>query len=448
MNAASTRSSVDDDVHHRVEQGDVGVGLELQVAVRVARQLRAARVADDQLGAVVGRVLDPGRRHRMVHGRVGADDDDDLGLGRRPSPGSTPRPSRCPRAAPPRDDAWHRRVQWSTLLLPKAGAHQLLEQVGLFVAALGRAEAGQRLRAVRVADAARSLPPASSSASSQVASRNTSITRSGSIVASPRLGTSARRISGTRQALRMVRVVEAVAALDAQAPVVRRAVAALDVEDLVVLDVVGQLAADAAVRADRFDLLVGDRSATSRAGISAPVGQACTHSPQATQVESPIGSSMSKTIFACSPRKARPMTSLTCSSRQARTQRVHWMQASRFTAIAGCDRSGATWRARREARLADAQPGRPVVDLVVARVARPPACPTAAARAPCFCDLQRALAVGRDLHAVGRRAAARRRQHALAVDLDHARAAVADLVEAGLVAKARDLDAFARRRSR
>ena len=35
------------------------------------------------------------------------------------------------------------------------------------------------------------------------------------------------------------------------------------------------------------------------------------------------------------------MTSFTCSSRQARTQRVHWMHASRFTAIAGCDRSPA-----------------------------------------------------------------------------------------------------------
>jgi len=35
------------------------------------------------------------------------------------------------------------------------------------------------------------------------------------------------------------------------------------------------------------------------------------------------------------------MTSLTCSSRQARTQRVHWMQASRFTSIAGCEMSGA-----------------------------------------------------------------------------------------------------------
>ena len=48
---------------------------------------------------------------------------------------------------------------------------------------------------------------------------------------------------------------------------------------------------------------------------------------------------MSKTILACSPRKASPMTSLTCSSRQARRQRVHWMQASRLTAMAGCDKS-------------------------------------------------------------------------------------------------------------
>ena len=71
------------------------------------------------------------------------------------------------------------------------------------------------------------------------------------------------------------------------------------------------------------------------AGISAPVGQAWTHSPQATQVESPIGSSKSKTIFACEPRWAMPITSLTWTSRQARTQSVQLMQASRLTAIAG-----------------------------------------------------------------------------------------------------------------
>ena len=79
---------------------------------------------------------------------------------------------------------------------------------------------------------------------------------------------------------------------------------------------------------------------TSDDGISAPVGQACTHSPQATQVEAPIGSSKSNTILAWWPRPAMPMTSLTCTSRQARTQRLQWMQASRLTAMAGWLRSG------------------------------------------------------------------------------------------------------------
>ena len=39
---------LDDRVHHRVQQRDVGVGLELQVVRRVARELRAARIGEDQ----------------------------------------------------------------------------------------------------------------------------------------------------------------------------------------------------------------------------------------------------------------------------------------------------------------------------------------------------------------------------------------------------------------
>ena len=46
-----------------------------------------------------------------------------------------------------------------------------------------------------------------------------------------------------------------------------------------------------------------------------------------------------------------PMTSLTWTSRQARTHRLHWMQASRLTAIAGWLVSG-TGRLRLEKRLA------------------------------------------------------------------------------------------------
>ncbi len=73
--------------------------------------------------------------------------------------------------------------------------------------------------------------------------------------------------------------------------------------------------------------------------ISAPVGQACTHSPQPTQLESPIGSSRSKTIFAAAPRPAMPITSLAWMSRQACTHSWQWMQASSCTVMAGWLRS-------------------------------------------------------------------------------------------------------------
>src|SRR5918992_265883 len=50
-------------------------------------------------------------------------------------------------------------------------------------------------------------------------------------------------------------------------------------------------------------LLSGLMRPTLLAGISAPVGQAWTHSPQATQVLTPMGSPRSKTISAWAPRK-------------------------------------------------------------------------------------------------------------------------------------------------
>ena len=49
---------------------------------------------------------------------------------------------------------------------------------------------------------------------------------------------------------------------------------------------------------------------------------------------------MSNTILEPMLRYAMPMTSLTWTSRQARTHRLQWMQASRCTAIAGWLRSG------------------------------------------------------------------------------------------------------------
>ncbi len=67
-------------MHHRVQQRHIGIGLELQETVRKARQVRSARIGDDQLGTVAHRVLDPGGRHRMVDRGIGADQQHHLGL--------------------------------------------------------------------------------------------------------------------------------------------------------------------------------------------------------------------------------------------------------------------------------------------------------------------------------------------------------------------------------
>jgi hypothetical protein len=66
--------------------------------------------------------------------------------------------------------------------------------------------------------------------------------------------------------------------------VVGRAVAAFHADDFFIAHVVGDEAAHAAERADRIDLAVHLLRADVRLGLSAPVGQACTHSPQATQL--------------------------------------------------------------------------------------------------------------------------------------------------------------------
>ena len=209
---------VDDHVHHRVEQRDVGVGLELQVAVRDARELAsgAGRITIS-LVPFFDRVLDPGRGHRVVHRRVGADQDHHLGLASRPSPGcdTAPEPMPSSSAATRRGMAQPRAVV--DVVAAEAGAHQLLEQVGLLVAALGRAEAGQRL-ACRAGRGSRELAAGERRAPRpSVASRNTSITSvrvHREVAALGRVGAADQRLG---QALRMVRVVEAVAALDAQA---------------------------------------------------------------------------------------------------------------------------------------------------------------------------------------------------------------------------------------
>ena len=142
----------DDDVEHRRQHGDVARRLELQHVRRVALQGLTARIHDDQRLAGLLRLLHEGRRDRVILGRVGADDDDELGvLDRGEGRGHRAR-------ADAFDQPRHRRgVAESRAVIDvvgaEAGTDQLLEEIGLLVGALGRAEARQRLAAMLVADA-------------------------------------------------------------------------------------------------------------------------------------------------------------------------------------------------------------------------------------------------------------------------------------------------------
>ena len=200
------------------------------------------------------------------------------------------------------EEAWHSRVQWSTLLEPKPVRTSFwnryassLEPLAEPKPASARGPSCRGCRAGRGGDVERLLPARLAEMGQgvgRVDGRGRRLWRA--VLADQRPG----------QPVGVGDVVEAEAALDAQPVLVGRAVATGDVADLVVLDVVGDLAADAAVGADALDLAIDlgwplARASTIAAGIRAPVGQAWTHSPQATQVDGPIGSSWSNTILAC-----------------------------------------------------------------------------------------------------------------------------------------------------
>ena len=129
----------------------------------------------------------------------------------------------------------------------EAGPHQFLEQIGFFVRALRRAEAGQRLDALLVAnslqavggDVERLFPR-------RFAEMRERIGRIDLVVGV--LFDARQTHQRFCQPVGMMDVVEAEAALDAETVVICRAVAALGIDDLVVLDLIRHLAADAADR--------------------------------------------------------------------------------------------------------------------------------------------------------------------------------------------------------
>ena len=142
---------LDDGVHHGIEQGHVGIGFELEIIRRMAGELGPTGVHDHQRLAGFGRILHKGRRHRMVLRGVGADDDNALRLrhvchliGHRARADAFQQGGDRRGVAQP--------CAVIDVVRPESGPHQLLEKIGFFIAALGRAKSGQGLTAFFVTD--------------------------------------------------------------------------------------------------------------------------------------------------------------------------------------------------------------------------------------------------------------------------------------------------------
>ena len=224
----------DDRMEQRVQQRDVAARLESEPMRGVAHQILAARIDDDQLRAALRRLLEERGRDRMIHGRPSADDDDALRVHR-----GVERRGHGARA-----DAFHERRDGRRVAEPRAvidvvgfeaRAHELLEQVGLLVRALRRAEARQRLAAALVENlleplgrARQRLFPRGFAEDLEAVS-----VRFGAVHIARRVVAADERL---REALRRSDIVVAEAAFDAEPVLVRVTVAAVDLHDAVVFD--------------------------------------------------------------------------------------------------------------------------------------------------------------------------------------------------------------------
>jgi hypothetical protein len=276
-------------VHHAVVEGDVGARLDLAEDVGVVGDPLAPRVDDDQLRTAPPRLLEERRGDRVVRGRVRAGEQrdvgvDDVAVGRRDRAGADALEQRRHR----------RRVAEARAVVDvvraEARPDQLLEEVGLLVRALRRSEAGDRPRAVLGVDPLelgrreleRLLPGRLAEVRHDlVVVDHPAGPLAPAALAAHVLRERALRVADAdqrrRQALVRRGVVPAVAALDAEPALRAGLLAALGEGDraALVVDVVGQRAADAAVRADGIDLAellarpdrhVADRLVDERAG--------------------------------------------------------------------------------------------------------------------------------------------------------------------------------------
>ena len=145
---AVDQPEADDLVHEPVVERHVRAGLDLAVVVGVLGDRAGARVHVDDLRAAAAGLLEERARDRVVRGRVRPGDDHDVGVGH----------VAVGRGHRTGADALEQRRDRRGVAQPgavvdvvgaEAGPDELLEEVGLLVGALRRAEAGDRARPAR-----------------------------------------------------------------------------------------------------------------------------------------------------------------------------------------------------------------------------------------------------------------------------------------------------------
>ena len=442
---------LDDDVHDGVEHRHVGAGPELEHVRGVTLQALAAGVHDDQLAAALGELLEIGRRHRVVLGRVGADDDGELGVldlveGRRHRR---------------RAHVFHQRRHGRGVAEPCAMVDvvvlerlpdQLLEEIRLLVRAFGRAEARHG-----------AASPEAAQVEQTVGGDLDGLVPFGFAEMRPRIGRVDVEPFGGRvvaadqrlgQTVWMVDVVEPEAALDAEAVLVCRAVETVDELDLLVFDLERHLASHPAERADRGHLAVdvlavavlgvvehgGFHQRAGRAGLDAfAAGDAGRGAHRIVEIEDDLG--VEATL-----RHADHVVDLDLAAgAHAEVAVDAGVEIDAHRDVAVVKQRDVIGRAARKAAVGDAL-----------RVGHVPEMRGAIMGFGALrlvgdehlhdhrAGLGRALALGLHHHAFGRLAHAGGREHPVAVDLDHAGAAIAVGAIAGrvLVAEMRDRRAF------
>ena len=331
----------------------------------------------------------------------------------------------------------------------ETGPHELLEQIGFLVRSFGRAEARQCLSTLLVADldeafggdVERLFPGSFAEVSERIGRIDLVV---GVLLDSrqphQRLG----------QTVGVMDVVETKAAFDAKSVVIGRTVAAFSVDDLLVLDLIGDLAADAAIRAKRIDLAVwiGDpglvlikhhrgHQCAGRASLHAfATGDAGRLSHRIVKVEHDLG-----VVVAVG--HADDVVDLHLAAgthaEAALDAGVKIDAHGRMAGVALPALGG------REAAFGDLDLFGPVPEFRV-RVVRsfPRRLVSDQQLHHHFLRGDGPLARRFHLHADRRRPLARRRQHALALDLDHAGAAIAvrPIIRRGRIAQMRNFAAL------